>query len=55
MHYDTAAWAMIGLGTVGIIAAVVMSRYGYGKSMVGAVSKGSRLALRRVTRRWRKI
>lgn len=54
MSYETAAWVMIAGGAGGLMAAVVLVKLGFGKSMVGAVSKASRLALRAVTGRWKK-
>ena len=54
MSYETAAWVMIGGGVGGLLSAIVLVKMGFGRSMVGAVSKASRLALRAVTGRWRK-
>lgn len=49
-----AATALIGLGIGGIVTSVVMAKMGYGKSMVGAVSKATRRVVKSVTRRWKK-
>lgn len=46
--------ALIVAGILGIALAVALVKMGYGGRMVGMVSKGSRLALRAVTKRLRR-
>jgi len=46
--------ALIVAGILGITLAVALVKMGYGGRMVGVVSKGSRLALRAVTKRLRR-
>ena len=46
--------ALIVAGILGIVLAVALVKMGYGGRMVGVVSKGSRLALRAVTKRLRR-
>ena len=46
--------ALIVAGILGIVLAVALVKMGYGGRMVGMVSKGSRLALRAVTKRLRR-
>jgi hypothetical protein len=41
-------------GVLGIILAVALVKMGYGSRMVGQISKGSRLALRAMTKRLRR-
>lgn len=54
MEYDTAAWVMIGGGAGGLVSAIILVKMGFGRPLIGAVSKASRLALRAVTKRWRR-
>lgn len=46
--------ALIVAGVLGIALAVALVKMGYGGRVVGMVSKGSRLALRAVTKRLRR-
>lgn len=48
------AYALIIAGLIGIVGAVILVKLGFGTRVVGAVSRGSRLAIKAVTKRWRK-
>lgn len=48
------AFALVISGIIGIAGAVILVRMGYGSRVIGAVSKGSRLAIKAVTRRFRR-
>ncbi len=42
------ALLLFALGGVGLIVAVILVKMGFGKPIIGALSKGSRLAIRAV-------
>lgn len=54
MEWAQLSVALISAGVVGIVGAVILVKMGYGRPLYGAVSKASRMAVKAVTKRFRR-
>ena len=52
MSFEAAAMLMVTTGTGGLLLALVLVKLGVGRQVMGALSKGSRLAVRAITGRF---
>jgi hypothetical protein len=52
MSFEAAAMLMVSTGAGGLVLALVLVKLGVGRQVMGALSKGSRLAVRAITGRF---